>query len=62
MRAFQKLIGGTELENCFNLNIHVFEAAFRLTLVQQNRQKSRRIVRMEQFFLTSVTRKAASKA
>ena len=33
---FEKLIGGTELENRFDQNVHVFEEAFRPTLVKKN--------------------------
>ena len=33
----RKLIGGTELENCFAYNVHIFEA-FCLTLVKKNHQ------------------------
>ena len=32
LQTSKKLISGTELENCFNYNVHVFEAAFGLTI------------------------------
>ena len=38
---FEKLIDGTQLENCFDQNVHNFEA-FRLTLVKKNRQNGDR--------------------
>ena len=39
---FEKLIGGTKLENCFNQNVHFFKAAFRMTLVKKNCQSRER--------------------
>ena len=35
---FEKLVGGTELKNCFNQNVCFFETTFRLTFVKKNRQ------------------------
>ena len=37
----EELVGGTKLENCCDLNVHIFEA-FRLTLVKKNRQNGER--------------------
>ena len=40
------MIGGTELENCLDQNVFVFEVAFRLTVVQKNRQNGERRMKM----------------
>ena len=40
LRLFEKLFSGTELENCFNYNVHVFEAAIRLTRNGKRRKRS----------------------
>ena len=37
----KELVGGTELENCLDKNVHIFEA-FCLTLVKKNRQNGER--------------------
>ena len=39
--SIEKLIGGEELENCFDYNVLAFEA-FRLILVKKNCQKGER--------------------
>ena len=38
MQSFKKLIGGIELENYVNQNVHFFKAGFCLILVKKNRQ------------------------
>ena len=40
-KIFEKLIGGTDLENLFDLNVHIFEA-FCLTLVKKNCENGER--------------------
>ena len=41
-KVYEKLIGGTELEKCFDQNVHVFKA-FHLTLFQKNCHNGKRI-------------------
>ena len=38
LKEVDKLISDIELKNCFDENVHVFKAAFHLTLVNKNHQ------------------------